>query len=176
MSASKRESYYLMMLFIAEHFASRGYVVHYMQSASTSSCYLKFDYGAGHSLRISDHKGKDTFDFRFNLVMDLDSPKDAALQQYQLDLPPPKYQRYYFHDDRLLELLDAIQKNMESKPFSEYQSYLSFCKSRFHAQARANSLSFAGRAKLYEPGEVYKHSLKASSFKTKDKLLPKIFL
>ena len=51
-------------------------VIHRYDAYSTNSVYLKFDYGVGNSLRISDHKGKKHLAYRFNIILDLREPKN----------------------------------------------------------------------------------------------------
>lgn len=53
-----------------------GVIVHRYDSYSTNSVYLKFDYGAAYSLRISDHKGKKHLKYRFNIELDLTRPRE----------------------------------------------------------------------------------------------------
>ena len=43
-------------------------IIHRYDAYSTNSIYLKFDYGAAYSLRISDHPGKKHLAYRFNIV------------------------------------------------------------------------------------------------------------
>lgn len=171
MSLSKRERYLHMTLFIAEHFASKGHVVHYMQSTTTVSCYLKIDYGAGHSLRISDHPGKPGFGYRFNLYMDLPEPKSLSLSELELVLPPTRYSSYNYHDGQLTELLFHMNQNISSRTESDYASYKHYCQVRFAAQA-SHPLSFSNRSKRYVPGQFKgtSHSLESS------KPTPRIFL
>lgn len=45
--------------------------IHRYDAYSTNSVYLKFDYGLGNSLRISDHHGKERLNYRFNILLDL---------------------------------------------------------------------------------------------------------
>lgn len=49
-----------------------GFILQYYEAYSTSSCYVKLDYGISNSIRIADHKGKDKYPYRFNLMIGLD--------------------------------------------------------------------------------------------------------
>ena len=63
-----------------------GFILQYYQAYSTSSCYIKLDYGVSNSIRISDHKGKDKYPYRFNLMIDLDkSYKDNGRLYYNIN-------------------------------------------------------------------------------------------
>lgn len=52
-----------------------GFTIQYYHARSTNSVYLKLDYGMGHSIRISDHKGKHHLKYRYNLVMYGNKPR-----------------------------------------------------------------------------------------------------
>lgn len=43
-------------------------LIHRYDAYSTNSVYLKFDYGLGNSLRLSDHTGKAGLNYRFNII------------------------------------------------------------------------------------------------------------
>lgn len=51
-------------------------------SATTSSIYLKLDYGVAFSIRISNHKGKKHLKYRYNVLLDEPSHYDAIAQRY----------------------------------------------------------------------------------------------
>lgn len=44
-------------------------LIHRYDAYSTNSVYLKFDYGLGNSLRLSDHIGKAGLNYRFNKLI-----------------------------------------------------------------------------------------------------------
>ncbi len=47
-----------------------GFIVHRYNSHSTSSIYLKLDYGISCGIRIADHPGKKKYSYRFNVIKD----------------------------------------------------------------------------------------------------------
>lgn len=47
-----------------------GLIVHIYNSYSTSSIYLKLDYGLACGIRIADHPGKKKYSYRFNVIKD----------------------------------------------------------------------------------------------------------
>lgn len=44
-----------------------GFTVHRLDAYTTNSVYLKVDCGVCHSIRVSDHKGKEHLKFRYNI-------------------------------------------------------------------------------------------------------------
>lgn len=48
-------------------------LIHRYDAYSTNSVYLKFDYGLGNSLRLSDHTGKAGLNYRFNIITTMKS-------------------------------------------------------------------------------------------------------
>lgn len=64
----------------------KGFILQYYEAYSTSSCYIKLDYGVSNSIRIADHKGKDKYPYRFNLMIGLDeSYQDNGRYYYSVD-------------------------------------------------------------------------------------------
>ena len=51
-----------------------GFAVQYYHARSSSSVYIKLDYGMGHTIRISDHKGKSRLKYRYNMLMEGNKP------------------------------------------------------------------------------------------------------
>ena len=45
----------------------QGFIIHRYDAYSTNSIYLKLDYGACHSIRISDHSGKKHLSYKYNV-------------------------------------------------------------------------------------------------------------
>ena len=53
---------------IIRNLKAMGFIIHRYDAYSTKSIYLKLDYGASHSIRISDHAGKKHLKYKFNLI------------------------------------------------------------------------------------------------------------
>ena len=53
--------------YISQELLKQGFIIHRYDAYSTCSIYLKLDYGAMHSIRISDHKGKEHLSYRYNI-------------------------------------------------------------------------------------------------------------
>ena len=59
-----------------------AFILQYYEAYSTSSCYIKLDYGVSNSIRIADHKGKDKYPYRFNLMINLDESYENNGRSY----------------------------------------------------------------------------------------------
>lgn len=53
--------------FLGDELVRRGFVVHRYDAITTSSVYLKLDYGACWSIRVSDHRGYRHLKYRWNI-------------------------------------------------------------------------------------------------------------
>lgn len=111
-----------------------GFIVHRYNSHSTSSIYLKLDYGLSCGIRIADHKGKKKYHYRFNVLKDyvgnevilkdglicrfynfneLDSVLNAVQQEKQQKLNKyglKNYQRYMEKEKNENELFKRFKK------------------------------------------------------------------
>jgi len=58
-------------VYIIDRLLQEGFIIQRYDSRSSKSIYIKMDYGASHSLRISDHHGKKHLKYRFNLLTNL---------------------------------------------------------------------------------------------------------
>lgn len=56
--------------YLIQHLLNIGLVVHRYNAYSTSSIYLKLDYGLACGIRIADHPGKKKYSYRFNVIKD----------------------------------------------------------------------------------------------------------
>ena len=96
-----------------------GFIVHRYNSYSTSSIYLKLDYGVCNGIRIADHKGKKKYCYRFNVMKDYRGDKviikDGLICRF-----------YDFND--IEHLLEDISKEKETKisryGLQNYQKYI----------------------------------------------------
>ena len=82
-----------------------GFVLQYYEAYSTSSCYIKLDYGECNSIRIADHRGKDKYPYRFNLMIGLDKSYATDNRNY-----------YSIADyDRMISDIKAFKENQLEK-------------------------------------------------------------
>lgn len=111
-----------------------GFIVYRYNSHSTSSIYLKLDYGLSCGIRIADHPGKKKYSYRFNVIKDyvgnkvilkdglicrfydfneLDSVLNAVQQEKQQKLNKyglKNYQRYMEKEKNENELFKRFKK------------------------------------------------------------------
>ena len=82
------------------------FILRYYEATSTSSCYIKLDYGVCGSIRIADHKGKDKYKYRYNLMLGLD-------KSYVED------DRFYYSIDDYNKLIEDV-KTYREEQFNKY--------------------------------------------------------
>lgn len=83
-----------------------GFIVHRYNSYSTSSIYLKLDYGLSCGIRIADHPGKKKYSYRFNVIKDYKNDKVIIKDGLIC----------YFYDFNELDgVLQAVQKEKQEK-------------------------------------------------------------
>jgi len=112
----------------------KGYILQYYMAYSTSSCYIKLDYGMSNSIRIADHKGIDKYQYKFNLMIDLD-------KSYEED------GRYYYSVDDYQKLISDIKKFKESQ-LDKYGFSYYVCMLRNKKDAK-NKKGFWAKSKNY---------------------------
>lgn len=83
-----------------------GLIVHRYNSHSTSSIYLKLDYGLACGIRIADHPGRKKYSYRFNVIKDYKGDK--------VILKDGLICRFYDFNE-LDSVLDAVQKEKQEK-------------------------------------------------------------
>lgn len=77
----------------------RGFVIQRYDAYSTNSIYLKLDYGVSNSIRISDHRGKEKLNYRYNIGID-----QCAYRKEE-----GRFVRYYFPVSQLEKLVALIE-------------------------------------------------------------------
>lgn len=96
-----------------------GFIVHRYNSHSTSSIYLKLDYGLSCGIRIADHPGKKKYSYRFNVIKDYVGNK-AILKDGLIC-------RFYDFNE-LDSVLNAVQQEKQQKlnkyGLKNYQRYM----------------------------------------------------
>lgn len=60
------------MFEILEKLNQKSFVLYYLRAYSTTSRYIKLDFGICKSIRIADHKGIDKYKYTFNIMLGLD--------------------------------------------------------------------------------------------------------
>lgn len=96
-----------------------GFIVHRYNAITTSSIYLKLDYGVCCGIRISNHNGKKKYHYRFNVVKDYTGDKIIYFKNLI---------SYFYTFEELPQLLVAVQKERETKikryGLENYKSYI----------------------------------------------------
>ncbi len=111
-----------------------GFILQYYEAYSTSSCYIKLDYGVSNSIRIADHKGKDKYPYRFNLMINLDeSYKDNGRNYYSIK----------DYEKMILDIKKFREEQLEKYGFSYYEYMLN------NKKDAKNKKGFWSKAKTY---------------------------
>ena len=92
--------------FLIPRLMDLGIIVHRYNSHSTSSIYLKLDYGLTCGIRIADHPGKKKYSYRFNVIKDYIGDK--------VILKDGLICRFYDYTE-LDSVLDAVKKEKKEK-------------------------------------------------------------
>ena len=97
----------------------KDFIVHRYNSYTTSSIYLKLDYGLSCGIRIADHPGKKKYHYRFNVIKDYKG--DKAISNGRLI-------SYFFNYYELNKVLEAVQKEKNAKiakyGINNYKKYM----------------------------------------------------
>lgn len=88
-------------------------IIHRYDAYTTSSIYLKFDFGVANSLRISDHYGKRYLKYRYNI---LTTQKGKAVKK------DCGYERIYYSPDMVNAVCRDILAAKEAKK-NRYKDY-----------------------------------------------------
>lgn len=96
-----------------------GFVVHRYDAYSTSSIYLKMDYGLSCGIRIADHPGKKKYSYRFNVIKDYNGDKVILKDGLICN---------FFNFNELDEVIKAVQNEKQDKiskyGLKNYQMYM----------------------------------------------------
>lgn len=82
---------------VASRLVSEGFTVHRYDAFSTNSIYLKLDYGACGSLRISDHPGYKHLKYRWNIGSHIDAVSHKGGCYPRSYYPTAKWERMVQH-------------------------------------------------------------------------------
>ena len=105
--------------YLIQHLLNIELVVHRYNAYSTSSIYLKLDYGLACGIRIADHPGKKKYSYRFNVIKDYIGNK--------VILKDDLICRFYDFNE-LDSVLDAVQQEKQDKinkyGLENYKTYM----------------------------------------------------
>lgn len=85
---------------------NKGFKINKYYAKTTKSIYLKLDYGVCCGIRISDHKGKKKYKYKFNLIKGYVGPKEINDRGYV---------RLYYNYNNTDELLKDVQNEKKNK-------------------------------------------------------------
>ena len=91
---------------ISKQLLNHGFIVHRYNSKTTSSIYLKLDYGVCCGIRIADHNGKKKYHYRFNVFKDYKGDKIIIRDNLV---------SYFFTFNEIPKLLEQIQIERQNK-------------------------------------------------------------
>ena len=101
----------------------RGVIVHRYDAYTTNSVYLKFDYGAAYSLRISDHRGKKHLKYRYNIELDLKDLKTERREGCFMEFFPAEKVSYCI--SRILAVREMRQESVDN-----YQAFMDWYRAK----------------------------------------------
>ena len=91
---------------LVQKLLAKGFIVHRYNSHTTSSIYIKLDYGLSCGIRIADHPGKKKYSYRFNVIKDYVGDK--------VIIKDGLICRFYDFTE-LEEVIQAVQKERQEK-------------------------------------------------------------
>lgn len=104
---------------VIEDLKKRGFQINKYYAKTTRSIYLKLDYGVCCGIRISDHKGKKKYKYKFNLIKQYKGPKK---------INDKGYIRLFYNYDNTKELIEDVQNEKKAKiskyGLRNYQEYM----------------------------------------------------
>ena len=90
---------------LCRNLISEGFIIQRYDAYSSNSIYLKLDYGACNSIRISDHPGKKYLKYRYNI-----GPYVKEFQEVK-----DKFPRIYYRETKSQSLLKRIIRDKSGK-------------------------------------------------------------
>ena len=93
---------------LIERLTKLGFVVHRYNSVTTSSIYLKLDFGVCCGIRIADHNGRKRYHYRFNVMKNYNG--NRAINRDGLI-------SYFFDYTEIDEIIKMIQREKVNKVY-----------------------------------------------------------
>lgn len=93
---------------LTEKLSKLGFVVHRYNAITTSSIYLKLDYGVCCGIRIADHDGRKRYHYRFNMMKNYKG--DRAIKRDGLI-------SYFFDYTELKDVINMVQSEKVNKVY-----------------------------------------------------------
>lgn len=83
-----------------------GFVIHRYDAITTSSIYIKLDFGVCCGIRISNHNGKAKYHYRFNVIKDYQGDKITFYKNLI---------SYFYTFEEIPQLLQKVQEEKQNK-------------------------------------------------------------
>lgn len=90
---------------MADRLLAEGFIVQRYDARSTTSVYLKLDYGVCNSIRVSDHPGKAHLKYRYNIGPFVRESREVK----------DRYPRFYYRVDRADRMIRRIIRDRDFK-------------------------------------------------------------
>ena len=108
-----------MAKILIKELSELGFTIHRYNAITTSSIYLKLDYGICCGIRISNHSGKKKYHYRFNIVKGYNGDKVT----YSKNLIP-----YFYTFEQISQLIKDVQhernKKIQRYGLNNYKKYM----------------------------------------------------
>lgn len=148
---------------LCRYLHGKGIKLHVNASATSNTYYIKLDYGALFSIRVSNHMASDRkHNHRFNIVTEsiFLPPRDRGMASSDGSAPT-----YYYLGTEVAELKRAIMDQLHAFLVKDgyYEIRVAEAKARFEYQRENKTNAFAARATEYDPrhpGQRYLTTLK----------------
>ena len=129
--------------YLCDELTKEGLIVHRVDSDSSNSIYLKLDWGAAHTIRISDHLEKRHLQFRYNI--------GTHINRYRLERNPTQYYFPVTHLDRMVNSI--LSDRTFQLTVRGQQGYIYLVKAKINRDHELGN-QFWERAQLYTGGKV----------------------
>ena len=108
-----------MAKMLLKELSELGFTIHRYNAITTSSIYLKLDYGICCGIRISNHSGKKKYHYRFNIVKGYNGDKVT----YSKNLIS-----YFYTFEQISQLIKDVQhernKKIQRYGLNNYKKYM----------------------------------------------------
>lgn len=108
-----------MAKILIKELSELGFTIHRYNAITTSSIYLKLDYGICCGIRISNHSGKKIYHYRFNIVKGYNGDKVT----YSKNLIS-----YFYTFEQISQLIKDVQhernKKIQRYGLNNYKKYM----------------------------------------------------
>ncbi|WFR64176.1 AAA family ATPase [Paenibacillus amylolyticus] len=121
-----------------------GFIIQRYDSKTTSSIYLKLDYGVCNSIRIGDHRGKKQYKYRYNV--------DVGRKQINRHKTPEGWARWYYPETALRNLLQDVVKERQLLKNKQGEEHYRFLMAQRELEGRGTK-GFWQSATLVDPNE-----------------------